>query len=98
MSYADYVQADLRLTILKLLERQNGYKLNEHVLHSALRQLAHAVSREQLRAELSWLETEKLLRVEAFEGMTIAQLTERGLDAAQGSAAVPGVKRPAPGK
>ena len=98
MSYADFVKADMRLTVLKLLEQQNCYKLNEYVLHSALKQSAHAVSREQLRAELSWLESQGLVRVENFEGITIVELTERGLDVAQGSAAVPGVKRPAPGK
>lgn len=98
MSYADYIIEDLRLSILRLMAPQEGYALNEFVIASGLKRLAHLVSRDRLRTELAWLEEQGLLTSEeVMGGVRVARLTDRGLAVSQGVAVTPGVKRPAPG-
>jgi Fe2+ or Zn2+ uptake regulation protein len=98
VNFAERIAQDRRLSILRLLERTPGYRVNESLLHLALEDLGHRTSHDQLRAELGWLAEQGLVALEEIAGVLIATATERGVDVAQGKAIVPGVKRPAPGR
>jgi polyribonucleotide nucleotidyltransferase len=98
MSLAKLMEEDRRLAILRLLESQQGYHLNDSVVQDALSRLGHAVSRDQVRTDFAWLDEVGLLSVEVvLDRVHIAKLTSRGVDVAKGLATVPGVKRPRPG-
>jgi Fe2+ or Zn2+ uptake regulation protein len=98
-TFAEHLAEDRRLVILRLLEQAPGYQLNASVLHSGLDRIGHDVSRDVLRTDLAWLAEQGLVTLDHLaEGVTVATLTERGLDAAHGRAIIPGVKRPAPGR
>lgn len=90
--------AHLRLTLLRLLGEQPGYRANSSILTSAADASAgFAVSRDQVRTELAWLAEQGLATLdEAIPGLSVATLTERGADVARGRAVVPGVQRPGP--
>ena len=100
MSFAETLQADRRLVILRLLEQSPGYALNSSILSTGLDEMGHSVSRDQVSTELSWLQEQGLVTVETVPTQTkkilVAKLTERGLDVQAGRATVPGVKRPSP--
>lgn len=96
-SYAHTVTEHLRLTILRTLAEQNDYRLNASLIRDILRQLGFTLSKDQVRTELAWLEEQKLLSLEEVMGLTVAQISERGLDGASGTLHQPGVARPSPG-
>lgn len=96
VKFAELLDADRRLVILRALEEDPGYDLNEYVLRSVLEALGHTVSRDRLGADLAWLEEQGLVVVDDVAGVKVARLTGRGSDAATGRAVVPGVKRPGP--
>lgn len=84
----------LRLAILRLLEGASGYSANDSVLADALRSLGFSASRDQVKAELTWLAEQDLAGCEQLGSLLVATLTGRGQDVATGAATVPGVKRP----
>ncbi len=98
MSFSDVVQEDRRLVILRLLDQAAGATANDSILYSALPEIGHRCSRDQVRTELRWLEEQRLVTVEAMAGgaVLVATLTERGADVQAGRATQPGVKRPSP--
>lgn len=87
----------LRLAVLRVLAADSDYAHNELVLSSALAQLGHGVSSDQLRTELAWLAEQGLIEVEEVADIQVARLLRRGEDAARGAARLPGVARPRPG-
>ena len=93
----DVPTEDLRLVALTLLARARGYRANESLLGALLRDWGHVVSRERLRGELAWLAAHGLVALEEIGGVTIATLTQRGLDTRTGAAHVSGVRKPGPG-
>lgn len=96
--YADVVEADRKLLILRLLAEAAGYRLNSSVLATALAQWGHQVSSDLTRTYLAWLAEQGLIACEAIsERVVVATLTDRGADVAAGNAHVPGVARPRPG-
>jgi len=95
-SFAERVSEDRRLVILRLLEKSQGYTANESLIQIALRDLGHVVTHDQVRSDLAWLKENGLAELEEIAELTIARATQRGLEAAQGIIATPGVKRPAP--
>lgn len=97
MNYAEIVQADRRLVILKVLTDSSAYACNEHLLGTLVGSFGHYVTGDRLRTDLAWLAEQSLVEVREVAGVEIATLTQRGLDVAEGRAHVPGVKRPAPG-
>ena len=98
MKYQDALREDLRLTILELLLQTDGYSLNERILSSALTTFGHTPSADVLRGELAWLAEQGLVTTDKAGSFTLATITQRGADVAQGRAGVPGVKRPEPGR
>ena len=95
-SFPELVNADRRLVILRILEEDDGYSLNESVIQSVLEALGHSVSRDRVRTELRWLEEQGLVTLKEVVSVQVATLTSRGSDAATGRAVIPGVKRPRP--
>lgn len=94
--FAEHVASDLRLRILQLLAQDIDYAVNEYILARALESVGHAVSRDHLRVQLDWLAEQGLITVENVSGVTVAKLTVRGKDIAEGRARVSGVHRPDP--
>ncbi len=97
MTFAELVNSDLRLVVLRSLAQDPGYAHNEYVLKQMLVQLGHSVSGDKLRAELFWLREQGLVDLADVSGTVVAKLTGRGKDVAEGAAVVPGVHRPEPG-
>lgn len=87
---------DRRLAILRFLSEDKGYALNTAMLQEALKAIGHNVSRDEVETQAAWLAEQGLVEVEKVGPVTVARLTERGLDCASGAACVPGVKRPGP--
>ncbi len=96
-TFADLVTSDMRLVILRCLNEDPGYDLNESMLQAMLEALGHNVSRDRVRTELAWLAEQSLVIVDSVVNIQVATLTQRGADVAAGRSTVPGVKRPRPG-
>lgn len=98
MSYADLINADMRLVMLRFLKEADGdYRLNSSILHKLLAATAgYTTARDKMLTELFWLKEQGLVTLEEAGNIYIATLTQRGLDVASGSARVPGVARPSP--
>ncbi|BBO73452.1 hypothetical protein DSCW_08690 [Desulfosarcina widdelii] len=95
MNFKELTRNDMRLAMLRSIQ-DDGYALNESVLQSVLKLYGHNVSRDQVRTQIRWLEEQGLVSVEDVSGILVAKLTGRGVDVANGSAVVDGVKRPRP--
>lgn len=96
MSYAQKVREHVRVTILRLLEEDPNYTMNDSMITDMMPEYGFSQSRDQVRTELAWLREQGLVSYDNDAGIIIATLTERGADAALGRTTVPGVKRPAP--
>jgi len=98
MDYSELITQDIRLVILRTLaEEKTGYSLNESILQSVLGLFGHKVSRDRVRTELAWLSEQHLVNLTDVLTVKVAEITSRGLDVANGTVTVPGVKRPRPG-
>lgn len=96
LSFARLITEDIRLVLLRALQEDSGYSLNESVLHTVLELFGHKVGRDRVRTELAWLAEQGLVVIERVASVDVATITRRGADAAVGRIAVPGVKRPGP--
>ena len=96
-NFRKFATEHLRLAVLQILSADADYAHNELVLSSALAQLGHGVSRDNLRTELAWLAEQGLVSIEDVSGIQVARLLGRGQDVAKGVAQAPGVARPQPG-
>lgn len=95
--YGDHHTAHLRITLLRLLADQPGYKANSSLLCDAADAVGFSTTRDRVKTELAWLAEQGAARISTLEtGLVIATLTERGLDVANGRTQMPGVKPPAP--
>lgn len=93
--FADFVREDRRLQILIILAATHGYGASHYLLSGGLDGYAHKVSIDALKTDLAWLEEQGLITSSLADATTtIARLTQRGLDTAEGRTIVPGVKRP----
>lgn len=102
MTLRTIIEKDRRLVILRSLQEDDDYSLNESLLAKVLEAYAHGVPRDVLRADLAWLAEQGLVTVDDLprpgkEPLMVAKLTSRGADVAEGRARVPGVARPTPG-
>lgn len=100
LSFADRVREETRLVILRCLAETPEYTLADGLLHSQVNALGMVCSLAVLRSHLSWLNELGLVvtqRAGGKLGVTLATLTDAGLDAASGRSRVPGVARPRPG-
>lgn len=96
MSYRDIVDADIRLSILQLLEEDPDFAYNERILQRALVQLGHALSGDRVRTELHWLKEQGCVTLDESAQLLVARLTATGEDTANGYRTIPGIARPRP--
>lgn len=82
------------MAILRALAELPLFRANSSVLTSLLDQFGHAVSRDQVKTELRWLEEQGLLAIDEVGSVLVATLNERGQDVAEGRAVVDGIARP----
>jgi len=92
-----FKQADIRLLILQFLSRQPVYMANQEVILFTLHEFGHAISHDQLYVELAWLDQVANVLVDRVSNeVHIAQLTNDGLDVANGARVIPGIRYPTP--
>lgn len=97
MRFADMVDQDRRLVLLKALESAAQYRANAFLLNRFCCSVGHTVAADRTEADIAWLAEQGLVNREQLQGFTVAALTVRGLDVATGRAVVPGVQAPQPG-
>ncbi len=98
MTFAERLIEHRRLVLLQLLAESAGYSASAELLHAALPGFGHQASRDRVETDLAWLAEQGLCVVQTVGGVHLAALNQRGLDVAAGTAACPGVARPAPGE
>lgn len=92
-----FSQSDLRLRILQILSKQNAYASNQEVLLFMLREQGHAIGRDKLHIELSWLEQiANVLACRVTGDRYVATLTNNGLEVVEGVLTIPGIRKPKP--
>lgn len=99
MSYAERVDGDRRLVILRLLVEDEG-SANESVLEHGLLALGHRVGldREAVRQHLRFLRDADCLTIDMFrDKVMVASITGRGVAVAEGRVRIDGVSKPAIG-
>jgi Fe2+ or Zn2+ uptake regulation protein len=94
MSFEQTLQEHLRITILRLLLEDPDYTLNESLITDLTEDYGFTPSRDKVRTQLAWLKEQGLVAYDDDPKIIIAELTERGGDAARGRVTVPGIKRP----
>lgn len=96
MAYTDLLAQDQRLVVLRALEQDTAYTLNESILHDIMDMFGHKCSRDCVKTHLAWLREQGLVTIQDVSGYMVATLTQRGADVVHGRSSVPGVKRPSP--
>ena len=97
MSFSSFEAEHIRLAILQILNQDNDYSHNEHILTGALDELGYRLSNDRLRTECSWLAEQGLISLEQVGGsVLVASLTPRGQDVATERSRTPGIARPRP--
>lgn len=96
MKFRDFEQQDRRLVLLRGLLFAAQYRANSMLLQRYLDHVGHVTSQDKLATELQWLREQGLVNLDVIDGVTVAELTLRGMDVADGRAAAPGVARPRP--
>lgn len=85
-------QSYTRRAILSLLAYDTDYRLTADVIEAALDASAQAVTRDALENELRWLNEQGFIALEHLSGITIATLTDRGLEIARGKSRAHGIR------
>jgi hypothetical protein len=96
MSYSETIVEHLRLTVLRLLDEQPDFALNESLIFDLVEPFRFGLGRDALRVQLAWLAEQGLDGLADVYGLKVATATERGIDVARGRVVVPGVRRPGP--
>jgi len=96
MTYAELLQENRRLHILRTLADAPAYTANEEILVAMLAGQGVAGTQDQVTADMEWLAETGLCRLEDLGDALLGTITERGLDVARGLTAVRGVRRPSP--
>lgn len=96
MNFAEVETEDRRLVMLRGLHAAAHYSANAYLLRRYCESLGHTVSADRIEQDIAWLTEQGLVTRRAPEGVTVATLTQRGQDVADGAASVPGVARPRP--
>lgn len=96
-SYDQFQTEDRRLVLLRGLQNSASYRANAFLLRRYCEAVAHIVSADRIEQDIAWLHEQGLAVREQLDGVTLATLTQRGLDVATGATTVPGVEKPQPG-
>ena len=92
MTYAEHVERDRRLVILRITAEGNG-TANDRMLRSGLAHWGMRCTLETIGHSLAWLAEHGLVQVRLVTGsdVRVAEITQRGRDVAEGLVEVPGV-------
>ena len=93
-NFAEYLRRDIRLLILRILAEMPTFSANSSVLNMGLQRYGHAITRDQVKTELRWLEEQGLLTIADISVVLVATLNERGQDVATGRGQVHGIAKP----
>lgn len=96
MNFAQAETEDRRLVLLRGLHASAAYRANAYLLRRFAESVGHTVSADRIEQDIAWLAEQGLAERLVSQGVTVATLTQRGQDVAEGSATVPGVARPRP--
>ena len=97
MTFTDAFNADVRLTILQILNKDPGYSVNHELMAAALDHTrAYSLTDDQVKTHFQWLADQGLVTTETVDRFNKAKLTDLGKRAAGGRVAIPGVARPNP--
>lgn len=100
-SFAELLEEDRRLVVLRALQEASDYSLNESLLRKVVETVRlGVVGRDQMRSLLTWLADNGLVRVERIglgetPELWVATVTALGAEVARGRV-WPGVARPSP--
>jgi hypothetical protein len=87
----------LRLKILQVLRKQQGYTAHQETLLFELKQRGFAINRDQLHIELAWLDKNADCLVNQLVGSVhIATLTGTGLEVVEGLQEIHAISSPRP--
>ena len=92
--YSEFLRADQRLVMLRILSELPQYRSNSSVIHNLLGQFGHHPSRDQVKVDIAWLGEMGLVELEDLGTVVVVTLLERGADVAAGRTVVPGVSKP----
>ncbi len=99
MGLIDIQRAHRRLRILTLLAQQPDYAINEAVLKLGIAEYGHGISQDAMRTDLAWLQEQEMIHITIVgTDVQVATITARGVDVAEGTAHIPGIKHPRPGE
>lgn len=97
MNYAVFETEDRRLVLLKALASSAQYRANGYLLRRFAEQLGHTASADRIAGDMAWLAEAGLCTLaQPAPDVTVATITARGLDVAEGRAVHPGVAKPRP--
>ncbi|TMN67280.1 hypothetical protein CWB85_19720 [Pseudoalteromonas sp. S1727] len=87
-----------RLCILRALNEQPGYDLNDSIICDILKSYSLKCGRDELHTHLNWLERNGYVTIEKIgqSSTWVSTITPSGIDVAEGTIVVPGIKRPSP--
>ncbi len=96
-TFAEQLQEDRRLALLRVLSEQPSHSMNSSNLDKWLRHIQMPGTRADTLDALRWLHDQALIRLRPLpdiEGLYVAELTGAGDDIASGRDVHPGVARP----
>lgn len=82
----------VRRAVLDLIDDTGG-ELNDEVLTILINELGHRVARRDVRGQLKWLASTRLVRADELGEFLVVRSTQDGRDVAQGRLRVEGVSR-----
>lgn len=93
MSFKNHLTEHQRRCILDILAKENDYAQNQLMVQGGLKMMGHTLSSDKVVTEFHWLQEQGLVTLSEFGGFSVATLTQRGLDVAEGAAQMPGIAR-----
>ncbi len=96
MNFAEVIERDARLIILKELSSQVDRRLNETVLVHVLDQFAIKRSRDWVRTQIRAMAELGAVTFEEIGTVFVASLTRKGLDHVERRVIIEGIARPSP--
>jgi hypothetical protein len=96
MSYAEHLEADARLIILRELGQQLDGRLNENALTKALDTFGYNRSREWTRTQMRKLADVGAVKLTEAGSVMVAGITRAGVDHVERRSVLEGVARPSP--
>jgi len=94
--WQETLDKDRRRVLITLLGSSNDYSANAGLLQTACAGFGHAVSADRISTDLAWLQEQGPVDLTDIGGMTLARLTGRGVDCANGAVHLDGIARKRP--